>query len=824
MHARGLFLDAQAHFHGPGEGDDRDVRVLHQGVAHDRALARQEVEHAVGQPGLLEDARQAKADDRGQARGLVDHRVAADNGGGGHASADGQGEVPRPDDRGDALALVEVLVHLARGVAHAPGRAQAEHLAAVVLQEVDGLGHVGVGLVPLLAYLQHLQGREGVDVAAHDVRSLEEHLGALGRGHIAPGQEGLPGHVDGFAGLLQSGLADPAHDLRRVGRVVGVQGLGGAHLLAADDQRVGCAEVFAHLGQGLFHARPGRRDGEVHGGEVGEARQAAKAGRGPGRRGRGLAGLDLALGGQFRVFQQARQLRAFGKALAQEALVGGVFQQAAHQVGHARDEVAVGAVQAHAAGHVAQALAHGFGHAVQHLEFVAFRGHVQGGGHLLHGGDGADVVRGAGEVADVVVGQDHAGVALIGHVGLGLDGVHRHFPAVLLGQHGLGVPVGALDQADGDGQVFVPRPGDQPGHVGVGGLEVALEHDAQVRVVAVLRGAAQALEELDGDLLVLQLLHVDAQKAAHHLDLAVDGLHPAVDALDGACDIHGLGLGIEGRGLHGHVDLGRVAPVQFAARPLLDIKPVPFLDLGLDGVQHLHVARLVGVGLALVDRGLAQEVDDKGEAVLAQLADALDRLGGLFADDELAGHGLDVRADGLVQHHGHQAAAQAGLARAPLEHVRDVGVLVAEIFLNVPGQGLGGVEVGQHVDKAEHLDLEVLVLHGPVHDLARPPALVEDRRGLARDALEEFLAAQDDLLVQGLDFNAHSSAPWVFFIGSSWAAVSSGSMRVSLRVVRTTVVRVSRTPGMAPNCCRMCWRCSVSRARTLARYESCPAV
>ena len=46
-------------------------------------------------------------------------------------------------------------------------------------------------------------------------------------------------------------------------------------------------------------------------------------------------------------------------------------------MGHAGDQLSVGAIEAHTARHVAQALAYGFGHAVEHLKFIAFFGNVQ---------------------------------------------------------------------------------------------------------------------------------------------------------------------------------------------------------------------------------------------------------------------------------------------------------------------------------------------------------------------------------------------------------------------------------------------------------------
>ena len=56
-------------------------------------------------------------------------------------------------------------------------------------------------------------------------------------------------------------------------------------------------------------------------------------------------------------------------------------------------------------------------------------------------------------------------------------------------------------------------------------------------------------------------------------------------------------------------------------------------------------------------------------------------------------------------------------------------------------QHLFGGQVGQHVDEAEQLNLEVLMAHAPVHDLTDPPVLVEDRGALTANEFEECPAA-----------------------------------------------------------------------------------
>jgi hypothetical protein len=124
--------------------------------------------------------------------------------------------------------------------------------------------------------------------------------------------------------------------------------------------------------------------------------------------------------------------------------------------------------------------------------------------------------------------------------------------------------------------------------------------------------------------------------------------------------------------------------------------------------------------------------------------------GRVLADDELLGHAFDVRADGLGHDAGGQLSAKAGAhdAGAHLEDLGHILVVACEVFVNVAGQGVRCVQVGQDVHKAEQLHLEAFVFHGPVHDFAGPPALVENGRGFTGNAGKKLLAAISDLFVQ----------------------------------------------------------------------------
>ena len=70
-----------------------------------------------------------------------------------------------------------------------------------------------------------------------------------------------------------------------------------------------------------------------------------------------------------------------------------------------------------------------------------------------------------------------------------------------------------------------------------------------------------------------------------------------------------------------------------------------------------------------------------------------------------------------------------------------------------PDHEVVGLERGQHVDEPEKPDLEVLVVHGPGHDPARPLPCVERRRRAADGGGE--LAADRSYFFFEIDFVVH---------------------------------------------------------------------
>ena len=78
-----------------------------------------------------------------------------------------------------------------------------------------------------------------------------------------------------------------------------------------------------------------------------------------------------------------------------------------------------------------------------------------------------------------------------------------------------------------------------------------------------------------------------------------------------------------------------------------------------------------------------------GKIVFTQFLNVFDRFPGVFADDKLAGHLMDVGGNNLVQHGATQRAKHAGHFSPGLEDGRHVFFL-SEIFTYMVGQEFGG--------------------------------------------------------------------------------------------------------------------------------------
>ena len=357
---------------------------------------------------------------RGRLLGGLEHdRVAGRQRGADHARGDRQREVPRRDHAGHAAADVAHRVALARQLDQRLAAVERERALRVVLEEVDRLADVAVGLGPGLAGLADGERGELQAARAQDAGGARERGGAIGGGLARPGLVALLGAADGVLDVRCGGLVRVGDDAggrarvdggedaagddvlpdqhRDLERQLGVERVQRGQRLAADGLAAQLEQRFVHKGHGASRSS--------------------------------AVSVPLACGGE-------------------EGVVGGVLEQAAHEVGHAGDEVADRAVGAHAAAGRGDRGLRVVAQAAQDLELEVLGAHVARVG--VGGGvrDRAQVVR-RDRHLDQRRGVDQAlGEQLEVAVALAAVHEHRRRPAVLGGLDDLVVPVGALDQAD----------------------------------------------------------------------------------------------------------------------------------------------------------------------------------------------------------------------------------------------------------------------------------------------------------------------------------------------------------------------------------------
>ena len=213
--------------------------------------------------------------------------------------------------------------------------------------------------------------------------------------------------------------------------------------------------------------------------------------------------------------------RDAARLVGQERVVGGVLEQAAHEVGHAGHEVADRAVGAHAQARAGDRLLERVAEAAQDLQLEVL---VLAAGEPVVGdrvGDRAQVVARDGHAqaaARRARVEQPAGELLEVAVRVGLDVEDRDLPAVLARLDDLVVPVGALDEPDGQRRGALRARAGQPRLDRVERLrrvaQVGLEHHPGRRALAELLLGQQLEHELEHRVARVQRLRVDVQVRA----------------------------------------------------------------------------------------------------------------------------------------------------------------------------------------------------------------------------------------------------------------------------------------------------------------------
>ena len=427
-------------------------------------------------------------------------------------------------------------------------------------------------------------------------------------------------------------------------------------------------------------------------------------------------------------------VHAIHEARTQPRFVGGVFQQASHEVRHARNHFAHWQVLAHPEAHAAGGLLQFGGHAIEHLEFDRLFGKP---GLLKFGKSGRDaagVVGSDGDLhATLVVGAGSRVDQRLAHtletsVGITLATPDRHWPAHLLGVDDLVVPVRALDQTHRDLASRALRPFDDSPGIVVTGTQIGLHGETGREIDAF----AASHEEFKGEILERVVLHVEIDQDVSLGRLRQHRGEGFNQSLKGTFKINRIGTGEEGGDLDRDVGPGDRTEVI----PIESVVCIPAVHVGgevLDEVEVLgSVRRCFGVG----DARLSEKVHAEGEALLPELSEHGQRVAGIGAGDELlrhagdpTGHGLGKDPLGNTTRFHHQIHAR-GRSDTRLREV------VGEMLVNL----LRGPQHWERIDEAEQLNLERFILHGPVHQLVGPEGGAEHAGSIVPGPLQQVEA------------------------------------------------------------------------------------
>jgi hypothetical protein len=449
----------------------------------------------------------------------------------------------------------------------------------------------------------------------------------------------------------------------------------------------------------------------------------------PGRR---VATLRRRRRGPRGIGQQGLRRLALGEPASEERLVRGVLEQAAHEVGHARDQLAERHVDAHALAAVREGPGQRRRHPEEDLDLHPRLGKP---GRLTRGQrvrERADVVAAHREVDGIGRREEEPGETLEARVGLALDLEHGSLPAFQAGVRRLVIPVRALHETHGDRGSTLARPRDQTAGVALGVGEVRLDDHADVPDLPELALDEQLHHDVEREIFESPVLHVDLDVSPVGLGRAEDGTEPRAHRGEGAA----RGDGVEIRVESGELDRD-VHPRQDAPRRAVEPRDLrPALGFGAELLGEVEVSSLVGGGFRLAQTRLAQDVQREGLAPTPGLGGRAEGALRRVAGDESAGEA----AHGLAQEQGHDALAGPGHPRhrqGRLQGSCEREGTLPEVLAKVADDLTVAGERREDVDEPEQAELRVLVGERPVEERTRPPVGAVEAGGVGAHALEE---------------------------------------------------------------------------------------
>ena len=171
---------------------------------------------------------------------------------------------------------------------------------------------------------------------------------------------------------------------------------------------------------------------------------------------------------------------AVREARANEALVRGVFEKAAHQIGHARHKLPHWGIHPQPHPQPTDGRVNGFGHAVEHLNLVGRVRDADALRVLNRIRERSQIVgaEGGADFAVMIVEQAHAPLVIRVRLRLVLE--DGHGPTLGARRDRLRIPIRPFDEADADRLRPRRRPRDDAREVVVAIAQVRLDDDARV--------------------------------------------------------------------------------------------------------------------------------------------------------------------------------------------------------------------------------------------------------------------------------------------------------------------------------------------------------
>ena len=220
---------------------------------------------------------------------------------------------------------------------------------------------------------------------------------------------------------------------------------------------------------------------------------------------------------------------------------------------------------------------------------------------------------------------------------------------------------------------------------------------------------ARVHEGVEGEILEFVLLHVEVDEHAVAFCRFKYGGRAGHEVLDRRLG----GDRVEVRAQRGNLDRDIDAWNDTEVVFLETLGLLPGGRFADEVLDEIEVLRLVHVRFGVGNAGLAEQIDRERDAVLPELGEHRERIGRVGPRDEVAGHVLDLRGDGL----GHHALGDAARFQSQIHEGRGLHARLGQVIDEMVVDHLGCRERWEGVNEPEQLDLEVVILHRPVHQL-----------------------------------------------------------------------------------------------------------